>query len=127
MSHAVELLEEVKTKDVPALVELDPKLVRCVAEIVAELKTNPWLGAEMWARPRFELVSNCRKVPFDVPSWKGKPRYRLVYRNDPDDGSIAVLTVLSVGERDDLAAYRAAVTRVAAELRDRPRKGKLNP
>jgi hypothetical protein len=56
-------------------------------------------------------------VPFDPPSSKGKPRFRLVYRNDPDDGSIAVISVLAIGPRSGLAAYRRAATRLGAQER----------
>lgn len=38
-------------------------------------------------------------------------RYRFVFRNEPDDGAVARTTVLSIGPREDLAAYRRAATR----------------
>jgi hypothetical protein len=50
-------------------------------------------------------------VPFDEEGWKRKPRFRLVFRNEPDDGAVARVTVLSIGPRADLAAYRAAASR----------------
>jgi hypothetical protein len=34
---------------------------------------------------------------FDRPGRRGKRRYRLVYRNDPDDGAIAAVQVIPVG------------------------------
>lgn len=117
MSHAVRILDEVRDHDIPQLLAFDPGLGRVVAEIVAALYSDPWLGAEMRERMRLDVLKNCRKVSFDVPTWKGRPRFRLVYRNDPDDGSIAVVMVLSVGPRSELAAYRQAATRVGAERR----------
>jgi hypothetical protein len=71
----------------------------------------------MRERMRLEVLRDCRKVAFDVPGHKGQPRFRLVYRSDPDDGSIAVVTVLAVGERSELAAYRVAAARVGAQRR----------
>lgn len=114
MSYDVRVSDEVRTIDLPALLAIDPGLGRVVAEILVRLKADPWIGAEMRARVRLAALADCRKVPFDLPTWTGKPRFRLVYRNDPDDGSIAVVTVLSVGPRSELEAYRKAMTRLSA-------------
>ncbi len=119
MHYDVRVLDEVKTIDLPTLAAIEPGTVRVVAEIVAALYSDPWLGQEMRARTRLEILEHCRKVPFDVPSHKGKPRFRLVYRNDPSDGSIAVVNVLSAGTRAELGAYRQAATRAGAEERRR--------
>jgi hypothetical protein len=54
-----------------------------------------------------------------------KPRFRLVYRNDPSDGSIAVVTVLWVGPRSELKAYRQAAARAGGEERRRRRDERL--
>ncbi len=115
--YDVRVLEEVRTIDMPALAAVDPAAPRAAAEIVRDLHSDPWRGQEMRARMRMELLQDCRKVPFDVPGHKGKPRFRLVYRNDPSDGSIAVVTILAVGEREELAAYRQAAARAGAEAR----------
>jgi Txe/YoeB family toxin of Txe-Axe toxin-antitoxin module len=112
VSYPVEVLDEVKHLDMPELVAIDPRLGRVVAEIVRELHADPWLGREMRERRRMEVLKDCRKVLFDLPSRKGKPRFRLVYRNDPSDGSIALIAILAVGPRSDLQAYRRAVTRL---------------
>lgn len=117
MSYSVRVLDEVRQHDLPRLLAIDPRLGRAVAEILAALYTDPWLGVEMRERMRLEVLRDCRKVPFDVPGFKDKPRFRLVYRNDPDDGSIAVITVLSVGPRSELAAYRQAATRAGTQRR----------
>ena len=119
MGYRVEVLDEVRTVDMPALLQVDPELGRAVAEIVRDLHHDPWLGREMRERMRLEVLADCRKVPFDLPSRRGKPRFRLVYRNDPNDGSIAVVCVLAVGPRSDLDAYRRAAARAGA----RGRKG----
>lgn len=117
MSYHVEVLDEVRTIDMPALMEVDPGLGRAVAEIVRDLHVDPWLGREMRERMRLEVLKDCRKIPFDLPSHRGKPRFRLVYRNDLDDGSIAVVSILAAGRRSDLAAYRQAAARVGARQR----------
>jgi len=119
MSYRVEILQEVRDLDIPVLKKVHSDLPREVVKLVHKLQTDPWIGVEMRDRPRMEILSDCRKVPFDLPGHKGKPRFRLVYRNDPNDGSIAVVQVLSVGPRSKLGAYRQAVTRVAKRKRDR--------
>jgi hypothetical protein len=119
--YDVRVLDEVKTVDMPAVAAVDPAAPRAAAEIVRGLHSDPWLGQEMRARTRLEVLEACRKVPFDVPGHQGKPRFRLVYRNDPSDGSIAVVTILAVGEREDLTAYRLAASRAGAEARKRSR------
>lgn len=118
--YRVRVLDEVKEVDMPALAAVDPAAPRAAAEIVAKLHRDPWLGQEMRARIRMEVLQTCRKVPFDVAGYTGKPRFRLVYRNDPSDGSIAVVTILAVGEREDLMAYRLAAARAGAAARQRP-------
>jgi hypothetical protein len=96
VSYPVEVLDEVRRLDMPVLLAIDPALGRAVAEIVRDLHFDPWLGAEMRTRVRLDILRDCRKVSFDLPSHKGKPRFRLIYRNRPDDGSIAIVTVLAV-------------------------------
>jgi hypothetical protein len=117
VSYRVEVLEEVRRLDMPALLAIDRAPGRVVAQIVRDLHFDPWLGAEMRARVRLDVLKGCRKVGFDLPSRRGKPRFRLVYRNRPDDGSIAIVTVLAVGQRSQLEAYRRAATRLGRRRR----------
>jgi hypothetical protein len=119
VSYRVEVLDEVKDLDMPALLSIDTRLARVVAEIVAALHSDPWLGNEMRSRVRLEILRDCRKVAFDLPRRKGKPRFRLVYRNLPSDGSIAVVSIVAVAPRSDLEAYRSAATRLGHEQRGR--------
>jgi hypothetical protein len=119
LSYPVRVLDEVKDLDMPALLDIDMRLGRVVAELVATLHSDPWIGREMRSRMRLELLKDCRKVAFDIPGWKGKPRFRLVYRNLPSDGSIAVVSVLAVAPRSELEAYRSAATRLGRERRER--------
>jgi ParE toxin of type II toxin-antitoxin system, parDE len=99
------------------LLELDREVVRAALELMRALRENPWLGDEMRARPRYESLSDCRRVGFDRSDHKGKPRYRLVYRNEPSDGAPHILAVLSVGERENMRAYGLAVKSRAERLR----------
>lgn len=112
MGYSVEVLDEVKELDMPELLSIEPVLGRVVAEIVRDLHQDPWLGTEMRERLRLEVLKDCRKISFDLPSWKAKPRFRLVHRNRPTDGSIAVVCVVAVGRRSALAAHREAATGV---------------
>ncbi len=126
MAYEVRVLEDVFDEDLANLIDVDPLLVDVINGILRELESDPWLGTEMRKRNRLEILADCRKIPFDVSGRRGKPRFRLVYRNDPDDGSIAVVTVLAAGARSDLDAYRKAATRLGSERRrerGRPRRG----
>jgi len=84
-----------------------------------DLAENPHRGDPLRNRLRIGDLRSCRAVRFDRANQKGKPRYRLVYYNDPDDGSIAVVRVIAVGLRAQLAAYKAASARLRRERRDR--------
>lgn len=119
MDYPVRVLDEIKDLDVPELLAVDPGLGRVLAKLVRDLHFDPWLGQEMRERLRLEVLKDCRKVSFDLPSRRAKPRFRLVYRNDPSDGSIALITVIAAGPRADLEAYRRAATRLGHQRRDR--------
>lgn len=110
--HEVEVWEEVRTQDIP---RLDPAAQRAAVEVVAELYNNPYLGDETFEEHEIPLP-DCRKVRFDAPDENGRPRkqprYRLVYRNDPSDGSVAVVAVIAIGARKNLIAYRTAKARI---------------
>lgn len=105
--HKVEALAEA-TADAN---ELDETLKREVARIAIELHGNPHHGESMGDKPP-RVLKGCRKVRFDVPAWKGKPRYRFVYRNEPTDGAPARSVVLAIGRRDRMIAYAKAARRV---------------
>lgn len=111
--YRVEVLEEVRTEDIP---RLDGDVRLAAAQVVRDLHRDPYLGD-----PTFEAhavpLPGCRKVRFDAPDERGRlrerPRYRLVYRNEPSDGSVAVLAILAIAERDNVIAYRLAQARLA--------------
>lgn len=105
--HQVEALAEA-TADAN---ELDEAMRREVARIVVELHGNPYHGELMGDKPP-RVLQGCRKVRFDEPGWKGKLRYRFVYRNEPTDGAPAKSVVLAIGRRDRMIAYAKAARRV---------------
>lgn len=88
-----------------------------VARIVVELSRDPYVGEPMDDRPP-EILEGCRKIRFDLPDWDGKPRYRLVYRNEPEDGAVGLLRVLAIGRRDRMIAYAKAAGRVRKLVSD---------
>lgn len=89
----------------------EERLRREIARIVVELHRNPYLGDLMGDKPP-RVLKGCRKIRFDVPGWRLKPRYRLVYRNEPADGAPAAAVIMAIGRRDRMIAYAKAARRV---------------
>jgi hypothetical protein len=113
-------LSDAARRDVEQLPDRETKLAALRAALA--LGENPHLGTPLRNRLGTGDLSHCRRLSFDRDDWTGKPRYRLVYYNDPDDGAIAVVRVISVGLRERLAAYRAAAARLRSERRRRFRR-----
>lgn len=82
-------------------------LKRRIAELLVECKGNPFIGELMGPGLHPELAS-CRRVRFDIPTHKAKPRFRLIYRNEPTDGAPAECHWLTVAPRAGLQAHRRA-------------------
>ncbi len=61
----------------------------------------------------------CVASPSTSPDWRDKPRYRVVYRNEPEDGVVEVVAVIAVGLRERLTIYREAAARLREEMRRR--------
>jgi ParE toxin of type II toxin-antitoxin system, parDE len=116
--HKVEALAEA-TVDAN---QLDEVLKRQVARIVAELHGNPQYGELMGDKPP-RVLKGCRKIRFDEPDWRGKPRYRFVYRNEPTDGAPATSVVLAIGRRDRMIAYAKAARRVKEQAAQEGQSG----
>lgn len=85
-------------------------LKRRIAELLVECKGNPFIGELMGPGLHPELA-NCRRVRFDLHTHKGKPRFRMIYRNEPSDGAPAECHWLTVAPRAGLQAHRRAQTR----------------
>lgn len=116
--HKVEALAEA-TVDAN---QLDEVLKRQVARIVVELHGNPHYGELMGDKPP-RVLKGCRKIRFDEPDWRGKPRYRFVYRNEPTDGAPATSGVLAIGRRDRMIAYAKAARRVKEQAAQEGQSG----
>ena len=93
-----------------------------VTQALVALQENPWAGAELRDRARVGDLRGHRRVAFDEPTWDDKPRYRIVYRNEPDDAVVEVVAVIVIGLRERLSAYRVAATRLRAAHRRRARR-----
>jgi hypothetical protein len=102
--------------------QLDEELRIQVARIVVELHRNPYLGELMGDRPP-RILQGARKIRFDRPGWKGKPRYRLVYRNEPVDGAAGESLIIAIGRRDRMIAYAKAARRVKEQAIERGHSG----
>lgn len=85
-------------------------LKRRIAELLVECKANPYLG-DMMGSGRHPELAGCRRVRFDVATHRGKPRFRLIYRNEPSDGAPAECRWLAVAPRAGLRAHRQASQR----------------
>lgn len=57
---------------------------------------------------RHPELADCRRVRFDIPTYNGKPRFRLIYRNEPSDGAPAECRWLAIGPRAGLRTHRQA-------------------
>jgi len=73
-----------------------------IADLLVECKGNPFLGELMGRGLHPELLANCRRVRFDIPSQSGKPRFCLIHRNKPTDGAPAECRWLTVAPRAGL-------------------------
>ena len=78
-----------------------------IAELLVKCKGNPFIGELMGPGLHPELT-DCRRVRFDVPAHKGKPRFRLIYRNEPTDGAPGKCRWLTIAPRAGLRAHRKA-------------------
>lgn len=106
--------------DLRELAAVDEELVDVAIRLMLALRDDPWAGEDLRERYNLRAIKDCRKLRFDLPGWKGKPRYRLVYRNEPLDGAPGLVRVWSIGPRDDLIAYGRAATRITrAAARER--------
>jgi len=85
-------------------------LKRRIAALFLECQDNPYAG-ELMGPGRHPELADCRRVRFDVETHRGKPRFRLIYRNVPSDGAPAECRWLAVGPRAGLRVHRKAQQR----------------
>jgi hypothetical protein len=114
--HKVEALAETTAE----ANQWDETLRREIARIVVRLHGNPHHGELMGDKPP-RILKGCRKVRFDEPGWRGKPRFRLVYRNEPTDGAPATSLILAIGRRDRMIAYAKAARRIKERVAEEGR------
>jgi hypothetical protein len=114
--HELELLEET----IGETNALDPEIRREVAKLVVRLASDPYVGELMDDRPP-KILRGCRKIRFDLEDWDEKPRFRIVYRNEPEDGAVGKVCVLAVGQRAEMMAYARAATRLKARIAEEGR------
>lgn len=103
--------------DFVELAQRDREVARAALSLANELRDNPWLGDEMRARLGLVELRDCRRIRFDRTDWKDKPRYRLIYRNEPSDGTPHIVAILAAAERENLGAYRRAKPRLIERLK----------
>ena len=101
--------------DLDELSKISAALVDAAIRLMGELRDNPWLGEELRERYNIRVLKKCRKLRFDLPEWKEKPRYRIVYRNEPLDGAPGLVRIWAVAPREKLVAYARAATRITRE------------
>jgi hypothetical protein len=104
--------------DFQELYRQDRELARAALAVAEELRENPWLGGEMRSRLGLVELETCRRVAFDRKGWTERPRYRLVYRNEPSDGAVHIVAILAAARRKELEAYRRAKPRLIERLRE---------
>ena len=108
------------SEDLHQLAAVDNQLVEVALRLMIRLRDDPWAGDDLWERYNLRAIKDCRKLRFDLPDWHGKPRFRLVYRNEPIDGAPGLVRVWSVGPREQLIAYGRAAARIThAQARER--------
>jgi ParE-like toxin of type II ParDE toxin-antitoxin system len=117
VSYEVIVTDEAK-QDFRDLATEDHDAAREAVRLALELKEDPYIGAELRDRAGVGNLSDCRSIHFDRPNWGGKHRFRLVYRNEPNDGAPAIVAVLAIGDREKLGAYRDAARRLVARARE---------
>jgi hypothetical protein len=88
-------------------------LGRRIAGLFLECERNPYAG-EMMGSGRHPELADCRRIRFDIDGFKGKPRFRLIYRNEPSDGAPVRCLWLAVGPRAGLRAHRKAQRRAVS-------------
>ena len=103
------------SRDLEEVAAVDEQLVDVAIALMGKLRHDPWLGEDLWERYNMPALKRCRKLRFDLPGWPRKPRYRIVYRNDPSDGAPGLVRLWAVGPRAKMVAYARANARIARE------------
>lgn len=100
----------------------DQALVSKALELMLDLRENPHRGDQLRERHNMQGLADSRSIKFDREDWTARPRYRVVYENQPSDGAPDEARVYAVALRDKLQAYARALSRISAEKRPAPRR-----
>ncbi|TFB80871.1 hypothetical protein E3N84_10490 [Terrimesophilobacter mesophilus] len=79
--------------------------------LLVEVRNGTVQGVRLDSRVATGDLSDCFKMYFDTDGTH-KPRYRLVYRYQPDEVNAVSIEAVGVGERADLAVYRSISARL---------------
>lgn len=82
---------------------------RLTLQVIADLKNGLRRGHPLEKVAHTGDLSDCYKLYFDFPEYQGKPRYRLVYREQAGKYTMIDLEMVAVGKRQDLEAYLRAL------------------
>lgn len=103
--------------------EIEPTIVRAI-QIVASLREDPFQGAVLEGRPNAQIPRGCRRLKFDPREpWPRSPegwpraRVRIVWINQPDESTVALVRVLAIVHRFDSRPYRLAAARLGTARR----------
>ncbi|MDX6696756.1 MAG: hypothetical protein QOE65_153 [Solirubrobacteraceae bacterium] len=103
--------------------EIRPALTLAI-QIVESLREDPFQGEPMEGRANAQILRGCRRLKFDPrepwprgPEGRPRPRMRVVWTNEPDESTVALVRVLAITHRFDSRPYRAAAARLGAARR----------
>ncbi len=92
--------------------------------LIQSLRENPLQGGRLTGGFNQRILAGCRRLKFDPADppprdsrGRVQPRMRLVWVNEPEESSIALVRVLAVTHRDDSRPYRRAATRLGEARR----------
>lgn len=103
----------------------DDDLVKRALELMLSLREEPRVGNQLRERYNMRILGECRSLRFDHADWGDKPRFRLVFENQPSDGAPQEARVYAIAPREKLDAYTRAARRLGEERREqdpRPRQ-----
>jgi hypothetical protein len=96
--------------DINALPSVE--LRRVAVKILQEVEAGTLHGRPLDSRPSTGDLTDCFKIYFDDQA-ETKPRFRIVYRMNPDGRVTAArVQAIAVGQRSALAAYYDAARRL---------------
>ena len=64
----------------------DDEVVKRALELMLSLREEPRAGNQLRERYNMRVLGGCRSIRFDRTGWQGRPRYRLVFENEPSYG-----------------------------------------